>query len=159
MMFLARFLGWALLLGLPGWAFGDAYRLLLARALETVLALFGQSVTLERVDAIAPMDLVLFAALTLPSDVWPWRRRLLALLAGSAALIAAQIVIGTMALAGVMAAAAGARGSEAWERLVQGALGAAGWLAAITAWTLGPGAAMLDRVTARGKRRAGVRGR
>lgn len=144
MSFLARFLGWALLLALPGWAFGEAYRAGLATALEIVFAGFGQRVELERVDALAPMDLVLFAALTLASDHWSWRRRARALALGALALIAAQVVGWSLYLGTLMAAASGAA-SQPLEQLWHSVLGAAGWLAAIAAWALGPGSVWLGR--------------
>lgn len=149
MTFLARFLGWALLLGLPAWAFGDRYRWLLARALEGTLALLGQHVDLDRVDALAPMDLVLFASLTLASDAWSWRLRVKALAVGTAALIGIEVAAWTLYLGTLMAAARSGPSTAAAESLWHSVLGAAAWLAAVAAWTLGPGAAMLDRASRR----------
>ena len=145
MSFLARFLGWALLLGMPAWAGSERWCEGLARVLEWTLARFGQHVDLERIDALAPMDLALFAALVLASDVWSWRRRLMALLAGTLALIGVQIVSWTLYLLTLMAAARGGSAGAA-ESLWHSVLGAVAWLAAICAWMLGPGAAVLERV-------------
>ena len=149
MTFLARFLGWALLLGLPAWTFGDRYRELLARALEVTLGGLGRDVDLERVDALAPIDLVLFASLTLASDAWSWRRRGRALALGCAALIATEVITWTLYLGTLMTAARGAAGTSAGESLWQSVLGAAAWLAATAAWLIGPGREMLARVSRR----------
>jgi hypothetical protein len=144
MTFLARFLGWALLLALPAFAGGDRWREGLARAVEWTIARFGHRLDLERVEALAPMDLALYGALVLASDVWPWRRRLLALLAGAFALALVEVVSWSLYLATLMSAArAGGRGGAG--ALWQSVLGAVAWLAAVAAWLLGPGAAVVAR--------------
>jgi len=149
--FLARFLGWALLLALPAWAGGERWREGLARALEFTLANFGQHVDLERVDALAPMDLALYAALVLASDVWSWRRRLLAVLAGCAALAAVEVVSWALYLATLMSAARGG-GGEGAEALWHLVLGAVAWLSAVAAWMLGPGADVMTRAATPARR-------
>lgn len=145
MTFLLRFCGWALLLALPAWAYGDAYRAGLARALEAVFGLLGRRLELERVDALAPMDLALFAALTLASDAWSRKDRARALLAGLPALAALQLVVWTLYLSTLMSPGRGARDPGEAARAWQSVLGAAAWLAALAAWLLGPGSAMLAR--------------
>lgn len=149
MRFFSGFLGWSLLLAVASARLGDGYRTFLARALETALAAFGQRVTLERVDTLAPMDLVLFAALTLPSDAWPWRRRLAALLAGLPALILFQIASWTAAIVLLMSAAARGTAPPAAEPFVGALMGTVGWLAPLVAWMAGPGPAMLERARGR----------
>jgi hypothetical protein len=153
MSFLFRFLGWALLLALPAWAGGERWREGLARVLEWTLSRFGQSVDLERVDALAPMDLALFAALVLASDVWSWRRRLIALLAGTLALTLVEVASWTLYLLTLMASARSGSAGPA-QSLWQSVLGAVAWLAAISAWMLGPGGAVLERAARPGPARS-----
>jgi hypothetical protein len=110
MSWFLRFAGWASVLAPLGWLASHRWQVLLAGAVNHVLALFGHPTDFGRVDVGAPLDIGLFVALCLASRRAPVRERIRALLIGVPGMVVVEVVFASLAI-GMMVA----RGSRALD--------------------------------------------
>jgi hypothetical protein len=97
-MWFVRCLLWATPLAALGYLFAGTYQRWLLNSVLAVLGLPPRPGAMEHVDLSAANALAMYAAMCLASRRAPWRRRLLALAAGLASLIAIEWLSGLVSL-------------------------------------------------------------
>ena len=133
MRFFARLLGWATLFALPCWLLMVPYQRALGTVVEWWLGVLGVAVVVDDVSVAAPLDLGLFAALTL-SESGPGARPARTLGRGLPTLVGLEI----LAVSGSILIALPFVGSPAAlstiQRLISHGIEAIPWMSAVVVW-------------------------
>ena len=144
MKWLARLLGWTVVLAVPCGLLYEPYQLALGAAVSRVLAAAGTPVDLARVNVGAPFDLGLFAAFCLASGAAPRAARGRALALGIPAMMVLEVALCALAIGTIaLRRAAGAGPDDASVRAafyltdtIPWVSGGLLWLAFLGPWVL-----------------------
>jgi hypothetical protein len=136
MTWLLRVLGWATVLAVPSWFIGEPYHRMLAGASLAILGIPSGGLAFQPPEIPASHVLGVYAALCLASTRAPRGRRLIALAAGLAALVAIEILPGGRAIGWELAGAPGGAPPPAALRMRGYLTGLPAWIGAPMVWLL-----------------------